>query len=117
MDAAGGPPAFADKTLIDINNPVPGAFGGEFLTTSYDGLSLAEKIAAYAPAAHVVKAFNICQASVWTMQPPVYDGRKLVVLYCGSDNAAKSQAVTLIDLIGCDHVDIGETGFPLHPYR
>ena len=107
MDAAGGPNAFAGKTLIDINNPVPGAFDGEFLTTNYEGLSLAEKIAAYVPAAHVVKAFNMCQASVWTMQPPIYDGRKLVVLYCGSNDSAKSQAVQLIELIGCDHVDIG----------
>lgn len=108
MDAAGGPSAFAGKTLIDINNPVPGAFEGEFLTISYDGLSLAEKIAAYAPTARVVKAFNMCQAGVWTIQPPVYDGRPLVVLYCGDDDAAKARVVTLIELIGCDHVDIGE---------
>jgi hypothetical protein len=26
MDAAGGPPVFAGKTTIDINNPVPGVF-------------------------------------------------------------------------------------------
>ncbi|MFZ0132983.1 MAG: hypothetical protein WAK95_10610 [Desulfobacterales bacterium] len=78
------------------------------ITLNYGGLSLAEKIAAYAPDAHVVKAFNMCQASVWTMQPPVFDGRKLVVLYCGSDQAAKAKAAALIDLIGCDHVDIGE---------
>ncbi|MGB8427469.1 MAG: NAD(P)-binding domain-containing protein [Desulfobacterales bacterium] len=108
MDAAGGPSVFAGKTLVDINNPVPGAFDGEFLNHSYDGLSLAEKIAAYAPEAHVVKAFNMCQASVWTMQPPIFDGRKLVVLYCGDDESAKARAITLIDLIGCDHVDIGE---------
>ncbi|MFZ0613592.1 MAG: NAD(P)-binding domain-containing protein [Desulfobacterales bacterium] len=108
MDAAGGPTVFAGKTLIDINNPVPGAFEGEFLNHSYEGLSLAEKIAAYVPEAYVVKAFNMCQASVWTMQPPVYDGRKLVVLYCGSDQAAKATVTALIDLIGCDHADIGE---------
>jgi predicted dinucleotide-binding enzyme len=46
MDAAGGPSAFAGKTLIDINNPVPRVYDGEFLNASYDGLSLAEKIAA-----------------------------------------------------------------------
>ncbi len=108
MDAAGGPSAFDGRTLIDINNPVPGAFDGEFLNSNYDGLSLAEKIAGYAPNAQVVKAFNMCQASVWKMQPPVFDGRKLVVLHCGGDEAATARAVELIELIGCDHVDIGE---------
>jgi predicted dinucleotide-binding enzyme len=108
MAAAGGPTAFAGKTLIDINNPVPGAFEGEFLNTSYDGLSLAEKIAEYAPAAHVVKAFNMCQARVWTLRPPVFDGRELVVLYCGNDEGAKTQVAQPIELVGCHHVDIGE---------
>lgn len=107
MDAAGGPSAFAGKTLIDINNPVPGKYEGKFLNQTYGGLSLAEKIAAYAPEAEVVKAFNMCEASVWTMDPPIYDGRKLVVLHCGGSEAAKGCAVGLIELIGCDHVDLG----------
>jgi hypothetical protein len=50
----------------------------------------------------------MCQSRVWTMDPPLYDGRRLVVLYCGNDNAAKGHAVTLIERIGCDHVDLGE---------
>jgi predicted dinucleotide-binding enzyme len=108
MNAAGGPSAFAGKTLIDINNPVPGIYDGDFLNVNYAGLSLAEKIAAYAPEAALVKAFNMCQASVWTMDPPLFDGRKLVVLYCGGDAAAKARTVGLIELIGCDHVDLGE---------
>ena len=108
MEAAGGPAAFENKTVVDINNPVPGVFDGDFLTRSYDGLSLAEKIQAYAPASNVVKAFNMCQAGVWKMQEPVFDGRKLVVLYCGGTAAAKAQVVELIELMGCDHVDIGE---------
>ena len=108
MDAAGGSSAFSGKILIDINNPVPGVFEGNFLTNSYDGLSLAEKIQEYAPDASVIKAFNMCQASVWKMKEPVFDGRRLVVLYCGNSDTAKSQVVELIELIGCDHVDIGE---------
>ena len=108
MDAAGGPAAFDGRTLIDINNPVPGAFDGEFLNSNYNGLSLAEKIAEYAPNAQVVKAFNMCQASVWKMEPPIYDGRKLVVLHCGGNETARARVVELIELIGCDPVDIGE---------
>ena len=55
---------------------------------TFDGKSLAEAIAAYAPAARVVKAFNMCNAVVWQMEPPLFDGRRLVVLYCGDDAAA-----------------------------
>ena len=108
MAAAGGPAAFEGKTVIDINNPVPGAFDGDFLTIDYDGLSLAEKIQAYAPAASVIKAFNMCQASVWKMPEPVFDGRKLVVLHCGGTTETKAQIVELIECMGCHHADIGE---------
>jgi len=107
MSAAGGPSAFAGKTLIDLNNPVPGVAAGDFLTRSFDGKSLAEKIAEYAPEAHVVKAFNMCQASVWKLTPPEFDGRRLVVLYCGDDEVAKTRVAGLIEETGCRHVDLG----------
>jgi 8-hydroxy-5-deazaflavin:NADPH oxidoreductase len=109
MDAAGGAPAFAGKTLIDINNPVT-AYDGNFLVTGYDGGSLAEAIAAYAPDARVVKAFNMCQAGVWQLDPPVFDGRRLAVLHCG-DAAAKVQVAGLIAELGGDPVDLGELAY------
>lgn len=108
MRAAGGPGAFAGKVLLDINNPVPNVMQGDFLVKTYDGKSLAEAIAANAPAAKVVKAFNMCQAKVWQMDPPVFDGRRLVTLFCGDDVAAKQMVAALIRDIGCDPVDIGE---------
>lgn len=107
MAAAGGPAAFAGKVLLDINNPVD-VEQGNFLAKTYDGASLAEAIASRAPGARVVKAFNMCQAMVWKMDPPLFDGRRLVVLYCGDDAEAKRQAAILISDIGCDPVDIGE---------
>lgn len=107
MDSAGGRPAFAGKTIIDINNPVS-AYDGNFLTTSFNGGSLAEAIAAYAPEAMVVKAFNMCQAKVWGMDPPVFDGRKLVVLHCGDDAAAKDRVAELIADLGAEPQDVGE---------
>lgn len=108
MGAAGGPRAFTDKVLLDINNPIVDAPGGDFLVRTFDGKSLAEAIAANAPNARVVKAFNMCQAAVWTMDHPIIDGRRLVTLYCGDDVSAKSQLATLIDDIGCEPVDVGE---------
>lgn len=92
LDACGGAAALAGKALIDVNNPVVDFRGGDFLTRSYDGRSLAEAIAAHAPGAHVVKAFNMCQARIWEMAPPVFDGRRLVTLYCGDDPGAKRRS-------------------------
>ena len=108
MLAAGAPDAFRGKLLLDINNPVVDAPRGDFLVKTFDGKSLAEAIAARTPAARVVKAFNMCQASVWKMDPPTFDGRRLVVLHCGDDAEAKRQVATLIEGIGCEPVDLGE---------
>ena len=108
MTEAGGPDAFAGKVVIDINNPVAGYKSGDFLVTNYEGKSLAEAIAAFAPAARVVKAFNMCQAKVWRMDPPVFDGRRLVTMYCGDDPSAKQVVGSLISEIGSEPVDLGE---------
>ena len=105
INAAGGKDALAGKVLLDINNPVETP---DFLAKSYDGVSLSEKIAEAVPNAHVVKAFNMCQAKVWEMKPPVFDGRKLVVMYCGDNNQAKEKIAVLIEDVGCEAKDIGD---------
>ncbi len=105
IDAAGGNNILADKILLDINNPVDTS---DFLAKSYDGISLSEKIGRAVPDAHVVKAFNMCQASVWQMNPPVFDERPLVVMYCGDNNRAKQQVAVLIEDVGCEAKDIGD---------
>ncbi len=114
INSAGGAAAFSGKIVIDINNPVsvPGGphetAGEHYLPISFDGRSLAEHIAELAPGARIVKAFNMCQASVWEMDPPDFDGRRLVTLFCGDDPGAKSEVAALIEDLGCDPVDIGE---------
>ena len=105
IEAAGGNNALSGKVLLDINNPVDTT---DFLAKSYDGISLSEEIAKAVPDAHVVKAFNMCQASVWKMNPPVFDDRSLVVMYCGDDNRAKQQVAVLIEDVGCEAKDIGD---------
>ncbi len=107
IDLIGGADALAGKTLLDINNPVSHN-RNDFLPRTYDGKSLSEVIADCAPQAHVVKAFNMCQATVWGMEPPVFDGRTLVTLYCGDDLGAKRQAATLIEDLGSAPFDLGE---------
>ena len=105
INAAGRKDAVAGKVLLDINNPVETS---DFLAKSYDGVSLSEKIAEAAPNAHVVKAFNMCQAKVWEMKPPVFEGRKSVVMYCGDNNQAKEKIAVLIEDVGCEAKDIGD---------
>jgi hypothetical protein len=107
MEASGGGDAFANKLLLDINNPV-NVHNGDYLTKTYNGVSLSEAIAAYAPKAKVVKAFNMCQAKVWQMEPPLFDGRRLVTLYCGDDANAKHQVASLIEDVGSEPLDLGE---------
>lgn len=107
ISAAGGPAAFTGKVLLDINNPVD-VNKNNFLNKTYDGASLAEAIAARLPNARIVKAFNMCAAAVWTMDPPLFDGRRLVTLYCGDDAAAKGMVAALITDIDCEPVDVGE---------
>ena len=105
INAAGGSDALVGKVLLDINNPVETS---DFLTKSYDGVSLAEAIAKAAPESHVVKAFNMCQAKVWAMTSPVFDDRRLVVMYCGNNEAAKAKIAVLIEDVGCEPQDIGD---------
>ena len=107
VESAGGPAAFAGKVVIDINNPVADFKGGDFLVKSYGGKSLAEAIQD-ATGARVVKAFNMCQAKVWAMDPPLFDGRKLVTLYCGDDADANRAVAGLIAELGSEPVEVGE---------
>ncbi|MZD06278.1 NAD(P)-binding domain-containing protein, partial [Streptomyces sp. SID5785] len=76
--------ALRGKVLLDCSNPV----GEGFRLLTGTGPSAALRLAAAAPGAHVVKAFNLCHEDVWRMRPPVFDGRPLAVPVCGDDRAA-----------------------------
>ncbi|MEU6027299.1 NAD(P)-binding domain-containing protein [Streptomyces tauricus] len=76
--------ALAGTPLIDPTNAV--AHGvGDLLTER--GESMALRIAGLAPGAHVVKAFHLFPAGLWT--GPADDGRpRATVVMCGDDPAA-----------------------------
>jgi predicted dinucleotide-binding enzyme len=93
----------AGRTLIDCNNPVE---TGSFTLTTGE-VSLAEQIARLAPGSRVVKAFNQCHSDVWAMEPPVFDGRPLVVPLAGDDPAGKDLVAGLVRDIGCEPRDVG----------
>ncbi|MFD3509034.1 NADPH-dependent F420 reductase [Nocardia sp. NPDC058666] len=80
----------AGKIVIDCTNAfLPDESAPEGVTAfvlSED--AVAERIAAAAPNAHVVKAFNLLAAEVWAGTDRVFDGVRLAVPICGDDPEA-----------------------------
>ncbi|TDC10054.1 hypothetical protein E1265_31705, partial [Streptomyces sp. 8K308] len=83
------------KVVIDCTNPlVPGRVA---LATA-GGPAMAERIAAAAPGARVVKAFNLASSEFWRQAPgPV----PLGVPVCGDDQAAAETVGRLVANLGC----------------
>ncbi|MFI5556554.1 NADPH-dependent F420 reductase [Streptomyces sp. NPDC051738] len=92
--------ALEGKVLLDCSNPV----GPGFRLLTEAGPSAAQQLAAAAPAAHVVKAFNLCHEDVWRMRPPVFGGRPLAVPVCGDDETALARVRELVRDVGCEPV-------------
>ncbi|WP_435828940.1 NADPH-dependent F420 reductase [Nocardia beijingensis] len=97
----------AGRTVIDCTNAfAPDAAAPEGATAfvlAED--AVAERIAALAPGAHVVKAFNLCAAEVWQADARVFDDRRLAVPLCGDDEAAVRTVARLAE-------DLGLRAFP-----
>ncbi|MFJ2153941.1 NADPH-dependent F420 reductase [Streptomyces microflavus] len=92
--------ALEGKVLLDCSNPV----GPGFRLLTEGGPSAAQQLAAAAPGARVVKAFNLCHEDVWRMWPPVFDGRPLAVPICGDDETAVARVRELVQDVGCEAV-------------
>jgi predicted dinucleotide-binding enzyme len=92
------------RALIDCTNPV----GDGFRLLTAGGPSVAERLAAAGPAAHVVKAFNLCHEDVWRLTPPVFDGRPLGVPLSGDDEEALAVVRQLVRDVGCEPFAAGE---------
>ncbi|MEU8687602.1 NAD(P)-binding domain-containing protein [Streptomyces sp. NPDC048665] len=94
------------RTLIDCTNPPAQGF----VLETWGGPSAAERLAAAAPGASVVKAFNLCHESVWRLTPPVFRGRPLAVPLCGDDALALETVRLLVRDLGCVPVNGGGLG-------
>jgi len=93
---------FAGKVLIDVTNPLLPDLSGLAIGTTTSG---AEQVAAWAPGARVVKAFNAVGFNV--MLNPKFDGNSAALFYCGDDAAAKQVAHQLASELGFDARDAG----------
>lgn len=89
------------KILIDATNPIaPGLALAVGLDTS-----AAEQIAAWAPGARVVKAFNTTGYNV--MRDPLFAGVPASMFFCGDDADAKTACRGLIEALGFEPIDCG----------
>jgi predicted dinucleotide-binding enzyme len=90
------------KVLIDATNPLLPDFSAlEFGTTTSGG----EQVAARAPGASVVKAFNTVGFNV--MADPAFGERRASLFYCGDDPKAKQVVHQLAEELGFDPHDAG----------
>ncbi len=90
------------KVLVDATNPLaPGLAGLTVGTTT----SAAEQIAAWAPTAKVVKAFNTTGAE--NMADSSFTQGLPFMPVCGDDAQARGKVIALASLIGFDAVDLG----------
>lgn len=90
--------SLAGATIVDPTNPVEHGVGRHLLEAG----SAAERIASWAPGAHVVKAFNAHPASYWSQA----DTRDVVTL-TGSDAGALGVVSALVRDVGATPHTLG----------
>jgi predicted dinucleotide-binding enzyme len=104
LDAAIAPltGALAGIPVVDATNPV-----GPGLTHALGSRSAAEHLAALAPDAHVVKAFNIYGAENLAGVPSAPGSPAPLMPYAGDDPSAKTVAAGLVADLGWEPLDVG----------
>jgi NADPH-dependent F420 reductase len=90
------------KVLVDATNPIAPGLQLAVGTTTSGG----EQLAAMAPRARVVKAFNTTGAE--NMANPIYHGESITMFICGDDAAAKTAVTQLAQDLGFAVADVGD---------
>jgi len=98
------PAALSGKVLIDCNNrDIPDGFAFDPIA----GESLAERLAADVPYAHVVKAFNTVAQEAYELPPAQLREQGVSCFVCGDDEPARRTVMVLAAEIGLAPVDCG----------
>ncbi|WP_431042860.1 NAD(P)-binding domain-containing protein [Streptomyces sp. P1-3] len=100
-------PQLAGRTLLDCTVPMAPGADGPALTTAGGTDSVAARLAAAAPEAHVAKVFGICHESIWTLPRPAFEGAPLAVPFCADAPSAAALASELITSMGCAPMPCG----------
>ena len=90
------------KVVIDATNPLKADLSGLAIGHS---TSAGEQVAAWAPRARVVKAFNTIGAA--HMADPRFGTQRVSMFLCGDDAGAKATVAQLAGELGFDPVDCG----------
>src|SRR5882672_4018812 len=98
-------PKWKNQILIDGTNPFHGK-AGDFRPAEVGNLSTSQFVAALAPGARVVKAFN--HMLVPNLEAdPVVNGARRVAFISADDDTAKKRVQTLLEGCGYSVVDLG----------
>ena len=104
-ETLGSLPEWNNQILIDGVNPFHGR-SGSFSPAEVGNLSTSQFVAALAPGARVVKAFN--HMLVPNLEAdPVVNGAKRVAFISADDDGAKKRVQTLLEGCGYSVVDLG----------
>lgn len=106
QDAVRSAGELTGKILVDVTNPIGGGIEGlkQGLAIGHT-TSAGEQVAAWAPGARVVKAFNTTGFD--NMANPVYGSQVATMFLCGDDAAAKAAVTQLGQDLGFEMVDAG----------
>src|SRR6266853_5988756 len=98
-------PKWKNQILIDGTNPFHGK-AGDFTPANVGNLSTSQFVAALAPGARVVKAFNHMLVSNLEADP-VVNGARRVAFVSADDDGAKKRVETLLESFGYSVIDLG----------
>src|SRR2546423_14431727 len=98
-------PKWKNQILIDGTNPFHGK-AGKFTPVNVGNLSTSQLVAALAPGARVVKAFN--HMTVPNLEAePVVNGARRVAFVSADDEDAKKRVEALLECFGYSVIDLG----------
>ena len=98
-------PGWKNQILIDGTNPFHGK-AGKFTPADVGNLSTSQLVAALAPGARVVKAFNHMIVPNLEVEPVVDGARRVAFVSADNDNA-KNRVKILIESLGYSVIDLG----------
>ena len=103
--ALDGLPNWAGRILVDTTNPFT-QLEPELVLADLGGTGASEIVAAHAPEARVVKAFNAIRMEHYDKGPKFHDGKR-VIFVSGDDKDAKAVVIGLVNDFGYAPVDLG----------
>ena len=98
-------PDWNNQILIDATNPFHGK-AGKFTPAHVGNLSTSQLVAALAPGARVVKAFNHMTVPILEAEP-VANGARRVAFVSGDNEDAKKRVETLLKEFRYSVIDLG----------